>query len=219
MPSTQTVQNVQAEPIRAAWASQDALLTEYYDTEWGVPVVDEAGVFERLTLEGFQSGLSWLTVLRKREAFRSAFDGFEPRLVAEYGESEIQRLLSDERIIRNRRKIEATIANARAVLALHEAGESLSGLVWAHMPERSPAPQRDAEVPSSSPESEALARELKRRGFRFVGPTTAYALMCAIGIVDAHIVTSHRRGCSGLWNADGSRRDGVLPAGGALALA
>ncbi len=193
------------EPVRAAWAETDPLLTEYYDTEWGMPVYDEAGVFERLSLEGFQSGLSWLTVLRKRSAFRAAFAGFEPAAVAGFGDAEIERLLGDPGIIRNRRKIEATIRNARAVLALRDTGGSLPGLVWSYMPERSPAPHTEAEVPSSSPESVALAKDLRKRGFSFVGPTTAYALMGAIGIVDAHLVWSHRRGCSGLWTIEGER--------------
>lgn len=206
-------------PVRASWAAQDPLLTEYYDTEWGMPVSDETGVFERLTLEAFQSGLSWLIVLRKRDAFRAAFDGFVPDVVAEYGDAEIARLLTDAGIIRNRLKVTATIANAQATIRLREGGESLQQLVWEHMPERSPCPERDADVPSTSLESVALAKALKRRGFRFVGPTTAYALMTAIGIADAHLVSSHRRGCSGLWNADGTRTgrvpDGVTIAGAA----
>lgn len=191
---------------RAAWADSDPLLAQYYDTEWGMPVTDEAGVFERLALESFQSGLSWLTVLRKREAFRAAFEGFDPDRVAAYGDPEIERLLADAGIIRNRRKIEATIANARATVALRSEVEGgLAALVWSHMPERSPAPETESEVPSTSRESVELAKELKRRGFSFVGPTTVYALMSAIGIVDTHLVSSHRRGCSGLWNPDGTR--------------
>ena len=193
-------------PVRAAWADTDPLLTEYYDTEWGMPVRDDAGVFERLSLEAFQSGLSWLTVLRKREAFRTAFAGFDPDCVAAFDADDLDRLMNDPGIIRNRRKIEATLSNARAVLELRRTGESLAELVWSFMPDRSPAPLVDAEVPATSPESVALAKELKRRGFVFVGPTTAYALMSAIGIVDAHLVASHRRGCSGLWNPDGTRR-------------
>ena len=210
MPSTaQTMPAMRAEPTRqqerASWASGDPLLTEYYDAEWGMPVTDERGVYERLMLEAFQSGLSWLTVLRKRDAFRAAFDGFDPELVADYGEHEVERLLADAGIIRNRRKIEAAIVNARSTLRLRDEGPGLAELVWTYMPERSPAPESEAEVPSTSPESLALAKELKRRGFVFVGPTTVYALMTAIGIVDAHLVTSHRRGCSGLWNIDGTR--------------
>lgn len=192
---------------RAAWALTDPLLTEYYDSEWGMPIRDEVGVFERLSLEAFQSGLSWLTILRKRDAFRAAFQGFDPDAVASFSERDVERLLADEQIVRNRAKISATIANAQATLRLREdsASPSLVELVWSYMPLRSPAPVSDAEVPATSPESVALAKELRRRGFRFVGPTTMYALMGAIGIVDCHIVTSHRRGCSGLWNTDGTR--------------
>lgn len=190
---------------RSAWALSDPMLTEYYDTEWGVPVRDERGLFERLTLEAFQSGLSWLTILKKREAFRRAFDNFDPAVVAAYGENDIERLLGDASIIRNRRKIEATVTNARALIRLHDAGGSLSELVWGAMPERSPVPETDGEVPSTSPESVALARDLKGLGFKFVGPTTVFALMTAVGVVDVHLVSSFRRGCSGLWNVDGTR--------------
>ncbi|MBK0421045.1 DNA-3-methyladenine glycosylase I [Leucobacter sp. CSA2] len=197
-------------PVRAEWAAQDPLLRDYYDTEWGLPVTDEAGVFERLSLEAFQAGLSWLTVLKKREAFRRAFAGFDPEAVAAFTEIDVARLLNDEGIIRNRQKIEATVRNARATLALREAGTSLQEVVWSFMPARSPAPRSDAEVSASTAESRALAKELKRRGFAFVGPTTAYALMTAIGIADEHILTSHRRGCSGLWNVDGTRSSAPL---------
>ena len=202
-----------APPQRADWARQAPILTEYYDTEWGMPVFDERGVFERLTLEAFQSGLSWVTVLRKREAFRAAFDGFDPEAIAEYDEADIERLLADEGIIRNRMKIVATIANARATLLLRDDAENggLSRLVWSYMPDRSPVPETDAEVPSESAESLALAKELKRRGFSFVGPTTVYALMTAIGIVDVHLRESHRRGCSGLWAVDGTRTALPIP--------
>ena len=192
---------------RPTWADSDPLLTEYYDTEWGMPVLDDVGMFERLTLEAFQSGLSWLTVLRKRPAFRDAFEGFEPNAVAAYTESDTERLLGNPGIIRNRRKIEATISNAAATLALREHGRDLASVVWSFAPDRSPAPLTEDEVPSTSPESVELARELKRLGFVFVGPTTVYALMTAVGVVDAHLVTSHRRGCSGLWNPDGSRAE------------
>lgn len=201
-----TIENEVPEPTRAGWATSDRLLQQYYDTEWGLPVTDEAGVFERLSLEAFQSGLSWLTVLRKRDAFRAAFAGFDPEVVAAFGDADIERLLANAGIIRNRRKIEAVIANAAATLRLRDAGADLPALIWSYMPERSPVPRTDADVPSTSPESVALAADLKRRGFSFVGPTTVYALMAAIGVVDAHLVDSHRRGCSGLWNTDGSRR-------------
>lgn len=191
--------------VRSSWALQDPILTDYYDQEWGMPIRDDRGVFERLSLEAFQSGLSWLTILRKRDAFRAAFAGFDPERVAAFTDDDIDRLLEDAGIVRNRQKIEATIANARALLALQRTGESLAGLVWAHMPETSPTPQVESEVPSTSPESVALTKALKQRGFRFVGPTTMYALMSAIGVVDVHLVTSHRRGCSGLWHVDGTR--------------
>lgn len=199
--------------IRAAWAEQDPLLTEYYDTEWGMPVLDENEMFERLTLEGFQAGLSWLTVLRKREAFREAFAEFDIERVAAFDENDVERLMQNAAIIRNRKKIEATVSNARATLGLHEAGSSLVSLVWSATPECSPTPLTDADVPATSPESEELARDLKRRGFTFVGPTIMYALMTATGIVDTHLMESHRRGCSGLWNADGSRirEDSAVP--------
>lgn len=192
--------------VRAAWAETDPLLTEYYDTEWGMPVHDEAGVFERLSLEAFQSGLSWLIVLRKRPEFRRAFAGFDPDVVASFTDADVERLLGDASIIRNRQKIEATINNAKATVQLRQEG-GLAEFVWSYMPERSPAPMTERGVPSKSRESAAMAKDLKSRGFRFVGPTTAYALMSAIGIVDAHLISSHRRGCSGLWLSDGSRAE------------
>lgn len=182
---------------RPAWAA-DGLLREYYDTEWGMPVRDERGLFERIALEGFQAGLSWATVLRKRPAFRAAFADFDPDAVAAFDEGDVERLMADAGIIRNRQKIEATIGNARAVVALREDG-GLVDLVWSFQPDRSPAPRTMAEVAATSPESVALSKELRRRGFRFVGPTTMYALMQAVGIVDDHLVDSHRRGSSGVW--------------------
>ncbi|WP_336659683.1 DNA-3-methyladenine glycosylase I [Leucobacter sp. USHLN153] len=197
---------------RAAWATQDPLLTEYYDTEWGMPLFEDDEVFERLSLEAFQSGLSWLTVLRKREAFRESFAGFSIERVAAFDDADIERLLMDARLIRNRRKIVATISNARAAIRLREeTGAGIAEWVWRYQPERSPAPRTEEEVPSVSPESRELAKELKRRGFSFVGPTTVYALMTAIGIADAHLLSSHRRGCSGLWAAGGSRTELPLP--------
>ncbi|WP_244192462.1 DNA-3-methyladenine glycosylase I [Dietzia lutea] len=188
---------------RPPWAARDPLLREYYDTEWGMPVRDEAGLYERLVLEGFQSGLSWVTILRKRPAFREAFAGFDPDAVAAFGEDDIARLMADARIVRNRRKIDAAIANARAVVALRSEG-GLVELVWSYRPERTPEPRTMDEVPSRSPESEALAKELKRRGFSFVGPVTVFALMEAIGVVDTHLMDSHRRGSSGVWSAEGA---------------
>lgn len=191
--------------VRSAWALRDPLVTEYYDTEWGVPHFGEQEVFERLTLEVFQAGLSWLTVLRKRAALTRAFDGFDIDSVAGYSEADIERILSDDQVIRNRRKITATITNARATVALQGAGESLSRIIWSHMPSSTPLPRTEADVPRSSVESRALAKTLKRHGYQFIGPVAAYSLMGALGVVDVHIMTSHRRGCSGLWNADGSR--------------
>ena len=185
---------------RPTWAATDPLLRAYYDGEWGMPVRDERGVFERLSLEAFQSGLSWATILRKRPAFRAAFDDFDPDRVAGYGEAEVARLMADAAIVRNRRKIESTIANAAATVALRADG-GLAQLVWSFRPPHTPAPRSRAEIPSSSAESVALTKELKRRGFRFVGPTTVFALMEAIGIVDTHLVGSHRRGSSGVWPA------------------
>lgn len=183
---------------RPRWAASDPLLREYYDHEWGVPVRDEIGLFERVTLEAFQSGLSWRTVLAKRPAFREVFHGFDPEAVAAMDERDVERLLGDARIIRNRRKIEATVTNARATVALREDG-GLADLVWSFMPSSTPHPDRFADVPTTSDESRALSSELKRRGFVFVGPTTMYALMEAIGMVDTHLVGSHRRGTSGVW--------------------
>ncbi|HET7725254.1 MAG TPA: DNA-3-methyladenine glycosylase I [Propionibacteriaceae bacterium] len=184
--------------LARSWGSSDALLREYYDTEWGLPVRDERGVFERLSLEAFQSGLSWLTILRKRPAFRAAFAQFEPDVVARFDDADVARLMADAGIVRNRLKVDATIANARATVALREAG-GLADLVWSYRPESTPTPMTWAEVPTQSPESVALSKRLKREGFRFVGPTTMYALMSAIGIVDTHLMGSHRRGASGVW--------------------
>jgi DNA-3-methyladenine glycosylase I len=176
------------EPQRC-WPTTDELYLAYHDEEWGRPVRDDRLLLERLCLEGFQSGLSWITILRKRPRFREVFCDFEPAKVARFGEKDVKRLLGDAGIIRHRGKIEATIANARATLALQEAGETLAGLLWSFAPDDQPAPAPHAlrDMPSSTAESKALARELKRRGFRFVGPTTAYALMQATGIVNDHV--------------------------------
>ncbi len=185
---------------RPRWAASDPLLRTYYDTEWGMPVRDERGLFERLSLEAFQSGLSWATILRKRPAFRAAFEHFAPDAVAAYDDTDVARLLADPGIIRNRAKIVATIGNARATVALRDEG-GLPDLIWQHQPTRTPIPRTIAEIPTTSPESVALARALRARGFRFVGPTTMYALMEAAGLIDTHLVGSHRRGSSGLWPA------------------
>ncbi|QIM17440.1 DNA-3-methyladenine glycosylase I [Leucobacter insecticola] len=191
--------------IRAGWANTDPLLRDYYDREWGMPVRDETGLFERLALESFQAGLSWITILRRREGFRAAFAGFEVDRVAEFDAARVDALMLDTGIIRNRRKIEATVQNARAVQRLRESGTEFSELIWSFQPDVSPVPRDDSEVPTTSEEALALSKELKRRGFTFVGPTMIYALMTAIGMVDVHLLGSHRRGCSGLWNTDGTR--------------
>ncbi|WP_438822249.1 DNA-3-methyladenine glycosylase I [Kineococcus terrestris] len=183
-----------ASPFRC-FGTGDPLYERYHDTEWGRPVRGDAAVYERLVLEGFQSGLSWITVLRKREAFRAAFAGFDPAAVAGYGEQDVERLLADAGIVRNRAKVEAAVAGARATLRLAETGPGLSELVWSHAPAPGrPAPRVPADVPASTPESVALAAALKRAGFRFVGPTTAYAAMQALGVVDDHLAACPARG-------------------------
>jgi DNA-3-methyladenine glycosylase I len=170
------------------FGANDPLYRRYHDEEWGRPVVDERGLYERVSLEAFQSGLAWITILRKREAFRAAFAGFDPELVADFGEDDVARLLADAGIVRNRLKIEATIANARAILALRQTERPFEQIVLSHRPpERASAPTDFSTVPGSTPESAALAKELKRVGFRFVGPTTAYALQQAVGHVDDHL--------------------------------
>jgi DNA-3-methyladenine glycosylase I len=173
--------------IRCPWAEPPAPpeYVAYHDQEWGRQLRGDTALFERLALEAFQSGLSWLTILRKREAFRSAFGGFEPAVVAGYGPRDVERLLNDAAIVRNRAKIEATIANARAALTVPQ---GLSDLLWSYAPgEPRRAPRTGTDVPSTSPESEAMAKDLKRRGFTFVGPITLYALMQATGMVNDHL--------------------------------
>jgi DNA-3-methyladenine glycosylase I len=167
----------------------DPLYAAYHDDEWGVPVHDEHALLERVALEGFQSGLAWITVLRKREAFRAAFAGFDAEVVAAFDEEDVARLMADAGIVRNRAKIEATIANARALRALHEDGRTLDELLWSFAPDPGDRvrPATWADVPAVTAESRALAKELKRLGFRFVGPTTAYATMQACGLVDDHL--------------------------------
>jgi DNA-3-methyladenine glycosylase I len=163
-------------------------MVAYHDDEWGIPVHDDVELFERLALESFQAGLSWSTILSKREAFRSAFRGFDPEVVAAFGPEDRARLMADAGIVRNRLKIQATIDNARAVLGLRDAGTSLPELVWSHRPDPDrPAPTGWGDVPALTPESTALAKALKREGFRFVGPTTAYASMQACGLVNDHL--------------------------------
>ncbi len=207
--------------VRPTWAATDLLLRDYYDTEWGSPVTSEQGVFERLVLESFQSGLSWSTILKKRQAFRAAFASFIPEAVAAFSDQDRERLMQDAGIVRNKRKIDAAIANARAVISLrsaltaesdaHRAGRMgeaplahllrpqqhyprhLGELVWLYQPSRHPLPKNAGEVPAQTEESRALSLELKRRGFVFVGPVTALALMSAIGIVNTDILGTWKR--------------------------
>jgi len=172
---------------RCFWAVGGAAeYVGYHDAEWGRPVVSDDGLFERLTLEAFQSGLSWLTILRKRPAFRAAFAGFDVAAVAAFGDADRERLLGDAGIVRNRLKIDAALANARAALPVIAEHGSLAAFFWRFQPEAHEAPRSRADYVSASPESAALAKELKKRGFRFVGPTTAYSLMQAAGIVNDH---------------------------------
>ncbi|GAA2776346.1 DNA-3-methyladenine glycosylase I [Kitasatospora sp. CM 4170] len=180
---------------RCAWGDSTDDYRVYHDTEWGRPVHGDDALFERVCLEAFQSGLSWITILRRREGFRSAFAGFEIAKVAEFGPDDVERLLGDTGIIRNRAKIEAAIANARVARDLDG---GLDTLIWqfAGDPDR-PAPRSLEEVPAVTPESTALAKALKKAGFRFVGPTTAYALMQACGLVDDHLADCHARGPQG----------------------
>ncbi|MFE9652684.1 DNA-3-methyladenine glycosylase I [Micromonospora sp. NPDC006431] len=174
---------------RCAWGASTPDYAVYHDGEWGRPIRGDDALYERLTLEAFQSGLSWLTILRKRPAFRLAFDEFRIEKVAGYGEADVARLLADAGIVRNRAKIEAAVANARAALELPG---GLSALLWSYAPPPRPArPRSNASVPALTPESTALAKALKKQGFRFVGPTTAYALMQATGMVDDHLAGCH----------------------------
>jgi DNA-3-methyladenine glycosylase I len=178
--------------LRCPWGLSAPDYVEYHDSEWGKPVHGDAALYERISLEAFQSGLSWITILRRREGFRRAFDGFDPVKVAAYDDSDVTRLLADQGIIRNGAKIRATIANARALLALD--GTDLDSLIWGFAPDSArPAPGALSDVPAVTPESTALAKELKRRGFRFVGPTTAYALMQACGLVNDHLTDCFAR--------------------------
>ena len=174
---------------RCPWGLSTPEYVAYHDEEWGRPVHGEARLFERVSLEAFQSGLSWITILRKREAFRSAFAGFEPEAVAAFGDGDVERLMADAGIVRNRAKVLATVANARATVALDG---GLDELLWSFAPvPAGPAPRRLADVPAVTPESTAMAKAVKKLGFRFVGPTTAYALMQATGMVNDHLA-----GCS-----------------------
>jgi DNA-3-methyladenine glycosylase I len=173
----------------------------YHDDEWGRPVLDDRRLYEKICLEGFQSGLSWLTILRKRDAFRRAFAGFAPERVARFTSRDVERLLRDAAIVRHRGKIEATIANARATLSVQDDVGSLAALVWSFEPSRRRAPKRFGDLPPTTVESKALSKELLRRGFRFVGPTTVYSTMQACGIVDDHIAR-----CTARQRCEGERR-------------
>ncbi|MGV9414702.1 DNA-3-methyladenine glycosylase I [Nocardia sp. NPDC003693] len=170
--------------IRCGWSESSELYRDYHDTEWGRPLHGDDALFERVCLEAFQSGLAWITILRKRPAFRAAFDGFVMERVAAFGPADVERLMTDPGIVRNRAKIDASIHNARVALELPD---GLEKLLWSFAPDPRPRPATLADVPAITPESAALAKELKRRGFKFVGPTTAYALMQATGMVDDHI--------------------------------
>ena len=188
---------------RCWWCGEDPRYVDYHDGEWGVPLRDERALFELLCLEGFQAGLSWLTILRKREAFREAFEGFDPSVVAGFDEPDIERLLANPDIVRHRGKITATIGNARALGAMHEAGTSLVQVVWSHAPlPQAAAPTSRADLPAQTPESVAIAKSLKRWGMRFVGATTVYAFMQSAGLVDDHLDGCHRSGVG----AEGRRR-------------
>jgi DNA-3-methyladenine glycosylase I len=181
--------------VRCWWCGDDPQYVGYHDDEWGRPTRDEREVFELLALEGFQAGLAWITILRKREAFRAAFDGFDIEVVAAYGERDVERLLGDAGIVRHRGKIEATIALARLSQELRREGSSLSELVWSHAPPARPVPLATlAEIPAHTPESAALSKALKSRGARFVGPTIVYAFMQSAGMVDDHLIGCHRAG-------------------------
>ena len=184
--------------MRCAWSTSAPDYVAYHDDEWGRPVTDDVRLYEKICLEGFQSGLSWLTILRKREAFRRAFAGFVPEVVAGFGPADVERLMADAGIVRHRGKIEAAIANAGATLGAQERHGSLAALVWSFEPPRAgrPVPERLGDLPATTAESVALAKALRKLGFRFVGPTTAYAAMESLGVVNDHLAGCHARdGC------------------------
>jgi DNA-3-methyladenine glycosylase I len=195
---------------RCGWCVGSPEYLAYHDDEWGRPVTDDVRLYEKLCLEGFQSGLSWLTILRKREAFRRAFAGFEPAVVAGFGPADVERLLGDATIVRHRGKIEAAINNAGATLAVQAELGSLAALVWSYEPERPgrAAPARLGEVPAKTPESIALSKDLLKRGFRFVGPTTCYAAMQSLGLVNDHLAGCHVRDA-----CEADRATATVPAG------
>ncbi len=193
---------------RCGWGASTPDYAAYHDDEWGRPVTDDVRLYEKICLEGFQSGLSWLTILRKRDNFRAAFDGFDPARVAGYGPDDVARLLDDAGIVRHRGKIDATIANASAALAAQERYGSLAALVWSFEPKRRgrPAPGDLHDLPGHTPESTALSKELKRLGFRFLGPTTAYAAMQSVGLVNDHL-----KGCHVRTACEADRRAAEIP--------
>lgn len=191
---------------RCAWGASTVEYRAYHDLEWGRPVGDEVRIYEKLCLEGFQAGLSWITVLRKRPAFRRAFAGFDPEKVAGFGPPEVEALLADAGIVRHRGKIEAAITNARAVMALHSRSLSLVGLVWSHRPATEKAPAAPGDLQSSTAESKALSRELRRSGFSFVGPTTVYSAMQSLGVVNDHLT-----GCEWREQCEEERRRFAVP--------
>ncbi|MGB6086423.1 DNA-3-methyladenine glycosylase I [Parvibaculum sp.] len=186
---------------RCPWPGEDPLYIAYHDEEWGVPEYDDRALFEKLILDGFQAGLSWITILRKRESFREAFDGFEPEVIARYKPAKVEKLLQNPGIIRHRGKIEATIGNAKAYLAMMERGERFSDFLWDFtdgVPVQNKWKQL-SQVPAETPMSIAMSKELKKRGFKFCGPTIVYAFAQAVGIVNDHLVTCHRhKTCSAL---------------------
>lgn len=197
------VEQTSAGLVRCPWAGSDPLYTRYHDEEWGVPKTDDRALFEKLVLEGFQSGLSWITILRKRENFRRAFDGFDPEKIAGYGADDIGRLLADPGIVRNRLKVEATIDNARAFLNLAER-QSLSSFLWEFLPDGPIVNSRGGmdKVPATTEHSVRISKALKKEGFRFVGPTTVYAFMQSVGMVNDHLTSCHRHGpCAELQRA------------------
>jgi DNA-3-methyladenine glycosylase I len=182
-----------ATPTRCAWAQTDPMLADYHDAEWGVPVYDSRALWEKLMLDGFQAGLAWITILRKRDAFRKAFKGFVPEKVARFTADDVERLMQDAGIVRSRTKIEATIGNARAYLAMQAAGEEFSAFIWG-MAGGKPIVNETGKVPTQTPLSEEISKELKKRGFKFVGPVIVYAWMQATGIMDDHAPDCHRHG-------------------------
>jgi DNA-3-methyladenine glycosylase I len=179
---------------RCWWCGDDPLYVRYHDEVWGKPMHGDRELFEMLTLESFQSGLAWITILRKQEGFRAAFSEWDIEAIAAYGDADVERLMADASIVRNRAKIEATLANARATMALWDAGETLDDVLWSFAPPPRPAPADRSEIPPVTAESTAMAKELKKRGFRFFGPTTAYALMQAAGLVNDHLADCDFRG-------------------------